>query len=114
MSRNVVSPTAEKKGKETVDPKQENKFVNRMYDKNCGAKGHLPPYRAPIREVDIIIRNIDAGTINRAVYLIDEENKVLSKLISLFGSIFENAGNKTVAIGKVKNARRIVKFDAIL
>jgi hypothetical protein len=87
LSMSFVSPRAEKNGEATFDPRQANKLIKTVYDRNSGAYGHLLPYKAPIMGVDNRIRIIVAGTSTRAVYLIEEANKVFISRISFLGSM---------------------------
>ena len=63
---------------------------------------------------DITIIAIVAGIAKRAVYLMADENMVLSTLCSFLESSFEKAGNSTVEMGNVKKLIKTEKLSATL
>jgi hypothetical protein len=67
-----------------------------------------------ISGVDKTIRAMVAGTKNKDEYLTDDAKTVFRSFLSLVGSIFEKAGNKTVFIGNMKKVKKVAKLDAIL
>ena len=84
-----------------------------LSDINKAAKGHLFPYITEIIESDKILIAITAGTKNIDVYLTEDLKTVFRMWNSFLGLIFENAGNKTVEIGKIKKVMNWEKFWAI-
>ena len=74
-----------------------------------GAYGNFPGQRVLTIGFDRVMIIIVAGITSTEVYLTEDAKTVFSSSGSFCGLTFAKVGNKAVAIGMVKNVKRIVK-----